>query len=885
MKRLIAWGRSAIGIAFLAFPTAFRRAHRSDALTYFEERARDRARRSGMAGVLILVVRDMTSTVLAGLAERASRARDALPSLRTVPVDMRFGLRSLTRHPSFVISAIVPIALGVAGVAAVFAVIDGVLLRPLPYPSPEQLVKVGRPLANGILAPVSTANVIDLEGTIDAFESLAGVTGGQTTVVDATEAELLSLTRPTKQFMATFRLEPVIGRGFVDEDFYSPAVTILTWDLWQRRWHGDPDAIGRTVSTEVGTLEIIGVLPRAWTSPEAVRGADGDLWVPLDYADPRLEITRAFGFTAAVARLRPGTSLETADEQLRSRASALAEAYPKANHEKDGTPKLLAARTLHAETVGGAGRALTLLFLAVAILMMIACANVANLFLAHGSRRARELAIRTVMGAGRSRLVVQLLAESIAVSLAGGVLGLILAKASVKTLVSLAPELPRAASVTVDLPVVGAAVALSLVCGVAFGALPALLSSNREPGGALRGGAERARGPEATRTALVVGQTALAVALVTGGALLTNSAVRLSLVEPGFDLDEVLAFRPHLRYLGEERSPVPFYRELIERLEGLPGVSSVSASMFTPGETLPIIVSVQGTEGAEPVQRWQHSVMPGFFRTVGIPILEGHDLNWREGPEDPRVAIVSRSFADEQWPAQAAVGRTFTIRSGRKETTFTVVRRRRGHPQQRPPIIHGACLLRVVPPEPVASLPRNARETRGRRRRDRTRGAVRSAVHRPHDSIGRCLVSFGDVRRAQRGGAILRAPARALFQRRLGDRGSGRIRHDGLFRGPPAARDGCAEGGRRERRRDRRAHLTSWPGTGRSRRAPGALVGGLRLAGARRAPLRDFAPGPTYVRRSGRCAARCCGRGLCSAGREGRPRGPGGHPAMGMRRR
>lgn len=621
-----------------------------------------------------LVVRSVASTIAAGLGERAAAVRASLPGLRSVTADARFGLRSLRRRPGFLLSAAIPVALGVAGVTAVFAVIDAVLLRPLPYPSPEELVKLGRPLSNGGLGPVSTANLIDVEDSIPALVQVGGVMAGGTVVLFDGQPELVSMTRPTKHFMSMLGLRPALGRGFLPEEYHGPDVALLSWDFWQRRWGGDPAAIGQTLDTELaGTVRIVGVLPRGWTPPEALRGSEGDLWTPLDYDDPLIERTRAFGFTAAAARLAPGASIELADEQLASAAEALYEAHPEANVERDGSPRMLEVRPLLAETVGDVGERLAMLLAAVGALLAIACANVANLFLARGSAREREFALRTVMGAGRGRLVVQLLVESLAVGLVGGAAGLALAYLSVDALAGLAPELPRAGSVAVDARVATVAIAVSVACGIAFGLLPALLASGHDPGSALRGGHASRRGPDALRAGLVIGQTALAVVLVTGGGLLANSAVRLALVDPGFEADDLLAFRPRLRQGDyQDRSPVPLYNSLLARLEALPGVRSASGSIFVPGDGLPVVVDVRDPGTDEVLRLSRHSVLPGYFETLGIPQLQGRTFR-REGPDDPPDAVVNHAFAQALWPDDAAVDRTFRAEEGRTSKEYRVV--------------------------------------------------------------------------------------------------------------------------------------------------------------------------------------------------------------------
>jgi predicted permease len=661
--------RRLVSLAMYAFPRSFRERHAEDALGYFEDRARERLALGTMA-VAWLTVTNVVNALASGLAERGR----TLPRPRSegLPADVVQGVRSLRRNPRFVVGAALPIALGIAGVTAVVAVVDSVLIRPLPYADASRLVKVGRPLESGVLAPISTANLIDLEERSAALE-VAGVQGGTTLVFGDDGAEMVSVTRPTRRYLDVMGLRPLVGRGFGEEDFLEPRAVLVTWGFWQRRWGGDPEALGSTLRTELGTLTVVGVLPREWTPPEAVTGSSGELWVPIDYDDPMVERTRAFGFTGAVARLARGATIEQANEELRGAAAALADEHPGANRLEDGTARQLEARSLHSETVGEIAPRLGLILGAVLILLAVACANVANLFLARGTERRREIALRTALGAGRGRLLTQLFTESLGVAALGGLAGCLLAWVSTDALAGLVPELPRAETVRVDLRVVAASIGVTLCSALAFGLAPALTHSSMGSGLALRESRDGSRAGSRLRTALVVGQVALAIVLVTAGGLLTNSVVRLGLVDVGYRTSDVLFMRPrmHVRADGEEASA--YLRSLSERLEALPGISHVSGSMFVPGEGRPVVVDLEHPASGDTIQRLRHTILPGLFSTLDIPMLAGGSLDPLLGPDDPPTAVVSRGFADELWPGEAAVGRTFEGNDGRRSFVWTVV--------------------------------------------------------------------------------------------------------------------------------------------------------------------------------------------------------------------
>lgn len=663
-------------IALLAFPRAFRERHGQDALAYFQDRARDRLERRGPIGLAALVGRNLVNTVAAGLAERRRiRLETGVARRRRVlATDVVHGLRALRRRPGFVFAAGLPIALGVAGVTAVFAVVDGVLLRPLPYEDPESLVAVGRPLGNGVLGTVSAATLIDIEGEISGLEALGGAVGGSV-VLKGADPEEVRVTKPTRHFMDIFGLAPALGRGFTPEDFEVARVALITWRFWQRRWGGDPAVLGQTIETDAGDFEVVGVLPEAWRAPEAIAESAGDLWIPLGYTDPWVEATRAFGFASGAGRLAPGASLAVVNEQLRVAADRLWRAFPESSSERDGSAKPLEARPLRSETVGDIGSRLRLLLGAVAVLLAIACANVANLFLAQGAGRERELAVRSALGAGRSRLGAQLLTETVAVALAGGAFGLLLAYLSVDAMVAFMPDLPLAESVSVDLRVAGVAFVVSLLSGVAFGFVPALTASRQDPGRALRGGSQPRRGPDRVRGVLVVGQIALALVLVTGGGLLVNSVVRLALVDIGFRSDHVVTLRPRLnpRAYGADSPPIPFFETFFSALSAIPAVRDVSATMFGPGQGLPVAVKVANPVTGEETGQWRHTVWPGFFRTLDIAIVEGRPFGPGDVAGAVRAAVVSRSLANALWPGEPAIGRELHTDDGSADRIYTVV--------------------------------------------------------------------------------------------------------------------------------------------------------------------------------------------------------------------
>jgi len=659
--------RRLLAAALLTFPRDFRDRYREDALAYFEDRLREARGRSGRVGVAWLVVRTLVDVVVSGSRERIARLRTALTGSGA---DVRYAFRSLRRRPGFVVAAALPVALGMAGVTTVFAVIDGVLLRPLPYPEPDRLVEVGRPLESGALGGLSPANAFDLQGELSTLERVGIFAGGGTLIDPEGEARVASITRVDPEALEVLGLTPAVGRTLGPDDTAESGAVLVTWSFARDYW-GDPSAaVGGTLAADHRggrTFRVVGVISPDFTPPEALGGmAMGDIWWPLDPADPLLEQTRAFdGFGSVVARIAPGRSLQAVNRELEGAAERLAEAHPDANRADDGAPEPLEARPLHAQTVGDFGPRLALLMGAVAALLAIACANVANLFLARGVERERELALRGVMGAGTGRLAVQLLAEAVAVALVGGVVGVGLATLGLDALLAWTPELPRAGEVALDLRVAGAALLATLASGVVFGLAPLGIAARREPATVLGGGRARRLGAERLRGLLVVGQTALAVVLVTGAGLLVNSAARLATTELGFDPDGVLVLSPRTNGVDQDDLG-PLTRDFVRTASAVPGVERVSGALLTPGAGPPISVQVtpDGAGAADdPHPMWWHSVLPGFFETLGVPVLAGRGFD--EDPERDRgAAVVNEAFARGLWGEERAIGRSFRVENG-----------------------------------------------------------------------------------------------------------------------------------------------------------------------------------------------------------------------------
>jgi putative ABC transport system permease protein len=502
--------------------------------------------------------------------------------------DLRSALRSLRSAPAVTVSALLSLALGIGVNCAVFSVVYATLLRPLPYPEPDRIVLVweraedptARPQFAGLeggLLPLSVPNFFDYREQATAFSEISNYNLGDATVAPGggQVPERVWSAGVFAGFFEALGVEPELGRSFTREEERpgENKVVVLSHGLWQRWYGGDPSVVGRTLAYEGEDNVIVGVMPEGFAFPR-----DVEIWHPAGFA-PDIA-PRNFNFVYTLARLAPGVSLDAAQAEMDAIAARLAERYPATN---EGMGIRLVS--LPEFAVRNVERALLVLWAAVGFVLLIACANVASLLLARGVARRGELALRTALGAGRPRLVRQLLAESLVLALGGGALGLGLAWLALRTLVPMAAgQIPRAGEIGLDAAVVGFTVALSLVAGLLFGLTPALRASRTrialtlQQSERLRAGDGAASQP--LRRGLVVVQVALAATLVVCAGLLVRSLDRLLAVEPGFDAGGVLGFEitlPAGQY-RERARVVGFFEALEERLGALPGVESVGAT-------------------------------------------------------------------------------------------------------------------------------------------------------------------------------------------------------------------------------------------------------------------------------------------------------------------
>jgi putative ABC transport system permease protein len=604
--------------------------------------------------------------------------------------DLRYAVRGLRRTPGFTAIAVATLALGIGATAAIFTVVNAVLLRPLPYRDSERLASIWVDLGQGAqsLPAVSPADFRDYQRRTRAFAGFAAGAGAETVKLRGNltgdgEPERVRLTPVTANFFPLFGVTPELGRGFTEEEEATngPHVVMLTDGLWRRRYGADPKIVGRTIQVDGEGYEVVGVLPRDFhllLPAEAFEFVDADLWVPLQF-DYSQQLPRNLTFFSVFGRLKPGVTWPQAQADMSDIAKQFRQEFPE--HQAANTR--IRAVPLQEDIVKHARPALLTLMGAVALVLLIACANVAHLLLARGTARAGEFALRTALGAGRWSLIRQLLVESGLIAAAGGVLGLSVAWGALFVLRLLHPaSLPRLAEVRVDGPVIGFTVAMSLVTTLVFGLVPALRASSADPQSQLQGAGKGGSGGPARRglrNLLIVAEVALSVVLLVGAGLLIRSFVALQQVRPGFDASDVLTFElsmPASRYpKGADRRA--FYRRLEDRLRVLPGVEEVGETSQLPltgsGPLQPFAYNEATARNFESVTADFRVVSPTWFQATDTRLLAGRTFTSQDSIGTPPVIMVDETLARLAWPGQSAVGKQLQIQPTGTPNAFAEV--------------------------------------------------------------------------------------------------------------------------------------------------------------------------------------------------------------------
>jgi putative ABC transport system permease protein len=583
--------------------------------------------------------------------------------------DVRYALRSLARAPGFTLVALVTLALGIGGTTAIFSVVDGILLRPLPYPNPSAIVSVSRSRPESTeWGAFSAGDYLTYKQSARGFIAVAGFRPDVVDLSGDVQPVRLDALETTAGFFDVFGARPLLGRvyGEATDARRGPRVVVVSEGFWRTHLASDANVVGRILRLNAIPTTIVGVMPASFVHPAAV-----EVWMlaPNDVPTSPVAIEgdpladREVQYFQVIGRLRPDVTLAQANSDLQLVADRLAREFPETTEEVAAS-----AMPLQERLVGDVRSALLVLLGAVGFVLLIACANVASLLLARGTTRRRELAVRAALGAGRWRLVRQLLTESLVLASAGGVLGLVVAYWGIDGLLAVAPEsIPRLEDVRLDPRVMAFAVAASAAVGVLFGIVPALQGARSGVTDALKDGGRTGTARTATQRLLVVSEVALALVLLIGAGLMLTSFARLRAVDPGFTVSELMVIGvplPQARYSTPAQAA--FYTQLFERLRENPVTARSALGFPTPFGNANASggYTVEGAPvrpASERVVAQIGTVTPGFFQTMGIPLLRGRDLGLTDTKDRAGVAVINQRLAEREWPGADPLGKRISL--------------------------------------------------------------------------------------------------------------------------------------------------------------------------------------------------------------------------------
>ncbi|HEX3877200.1 MAG TPA: ABC transporter permease [Bryobacteraceae bacterium] len=627
------------------FPASFRAEYGGEMAALFARRQRDCSGPFAAAGMWLAVVFET-------MIDAAGAHWDILRQ------DLRYAARTLARTPGFTITAIVVVALGIGANTAAFSVTDFVLIRPLPFPQPDKLVRVYEKIP-GYKMELSPGNFRDWKNRSSSFESFGMYYTSAVNWIGNGDPQRLHSVAVDSDVLPTLSVKPILGRWFTptDEKGNVADTVLISYRVWQSRFGADQSIIGRVMNLDGHSTQIIGVMPLDFRFPSNYV----DLWLPLIFAEDTYA-DRANNFVVGVGRLKNGVSLQRANSELDSIAAQLEREFPRANER---------TRAFVIRLSDDFSRSTALLLKALCgaafCVLLIACANLANLLLSRAVTRRKELAVRAAMGAGRERLVRQLITESLMLAVAGGVIGVFLAGVGVPLMASLVPsQLPITDRPAVDLRVLLFASGLTLLTGFAFGAWPAWRMGRGVDIDGLREGARSGGGRrERLRFALVVTEVMASVVLLVSAGLLLRALLRVQSVDPGFRAENVLtmetALPPKYEQAAQRRG---FYTQVLSGVRRLPGVVNAAYITYLPmgsmrGGIFPVEIGASSITRSANNTASMRYVTPGFFDTLRIPLEQGRDVSESDTSTSASVAVVSRSFVRRYWPEGNPIGRQF----------------------------------------------------------------------------------------------------------------------------------------------------------------------------------------------------------------------------------
>jgi len=630
------------------------------------------------AGMSVEEARYAALRAMHGLDQRKEECRDMrrVRLIEDLWRDFRFSLRSLLKRPGFTAIALLALALGIGANTAIFSLVNAVILQPLPYRDPDRLISVYGTRNRSTQGSVGPTDFLDYRSQNKTFEQFAA-SGSMMLPMNLTgsgEPERLNASIITGNYFDTFGVRPALGRGFSleNEKTGQDHVTVLSHAFWQTRFGGDPNIVNKTINLDGKAYEVLGVMPAEVVLPQPAQ-----LWVPINFdADPEMKMRNA-RFLRGIGRLKEGVTLDQAQTDTDLIAAQLEQQYPDSN--TGWSLRLIPLREI---LVGGSRTMLFILFGAVGFVLLIACANVANLLLVRAAARQKEIAMRTALGASRLRIIRQMITESLLLAIFGGALGALLAVAGVKLLVSLGEDnIPRTANVKIDATVLAFTLLISLATGLLFGLAPAIRTMKENLVDALkdgiRGGSE-ATVKNRTRSLLVVFESAIAVLLLIGAGLLIRSLVALQNVDPGFDPNNVLTLRvdlPRQKYNTPEKAST-FFAQLETRVAGLPGVEAVGLITDLPlsGEARDMPYRVEGRPATSDIAFVDfRRVNKNYFSAMRIPLRRGRNFTEQEVRQSDKAIVVSQAFVDSVFPNEEALGKRLIIWSGIRNEPYEII--------------------------------------------------------------------------------------------------------------------------------------------------------------------------------------------------------------------
>ena len=574
--------------------------------------------------------------------------------------DLKYGIRTLAKSPGFTIIAVLTLALGIGANTAIFSVVNSVVLAPLPYRQPDQLVLVWAKNPAGRYIAPSYPDFQDWQRATHSFQDMAAFAAHAYDVTNPGAPEHLDGWQVSSGFFRTLGIGLRLGRDFSEEENHAGGspVAIISERVWKNHFSGSAAALGKTIIMDGVSYTVIGVAPSSIDIGGAV-----DVYTPVEQGNPLIVSDRRTHAFVPVARLKSGTSIMQAEADVVAVQKQLGELYPKFDQGLSA-----GIVPLKQALVGDVSGMLLMLLGSVGVVLLIACANVASLLLARSAAREREFAIRSALGAQRFRLIAQMVTESVLLSLAGGGLGLLIAKWGVRPLLAAVPgEVPRTVNVGLNPAVLVFTFAVSVVVGILFGLIPALKSSRVQPQAALKTGGRGLIGMHhRTQSSLVVIQTALTLVLLVGAGLLFRTIRHLWNVNPGFDAHQLISFKVGISPAQSPENLRIAYRQLIERMQKIPGVESADLTTLVPltgmHNEVPFWVGPDEPKLlAEAPRALTFSVGPDYFRTMGIPLLQGRSFTSADTVRSEQVAVIDSRLADKYFPGQSAVGKTFSF--------------------------------------------------------------------------------------------------------------------------------------------------------------------------------------------------------------------------------